>query len=1030
MADGFGGSVFGTGSAAGEQVAITSGGAPTDRVSAVLYPMQPLVTVWNTTNAPVFVLTYSFESGPSGNFYGAQTLTGWTAFTEAEKAAVRNALTEFSAVANISFQEVAGAADPDLAFGQANLGWTGGLGGFAYEYWYNAQNVVTQKSWDGFAIFSPELDLGAGTNSAKNLLLHEVGHALSLKHTGNYDVAGGGGQAPFLPAAEDNNKYSVMSYAANPDSGGFSPHLMLYDIAALQARFGANMSTRTGDDVYTGPNGTIESLWDAGGIDVIDASARTVAVTIDLQDGAFSSIGSKDNLSIAYGVVIENAIGGSAGDVITGNASANRLEGGGGPDTLLGGAAADTLLGGDGADFLGGGADNDRLEGGAGQNQLFGDGGDDTLLGGAEADTLDGGDGADLLEGGAGQNRLLGGAGADTLIGGEGSDFFVGGAGGDVIVGGGGHDRLSYEGATSGVGLDLRNPANGQGDAAGDVITGVEEIGGSDFGDRFRGALDQIAQFSGGLGDDTLTGGGAGGDDIFGARDVLTGGAGSDWADYSAEGGSRGVSVDLYDEVIFSTGTATDSFGKYDFLISIENVLGTGYADLIVGASGDNHLRGGAGDDTLDGSGGSDTLDGGDGSDLVVFSGVAGALTVDLGRAGPQVTGAGTQTFVDIENAIGGGAGDTITGNASANRLDGGGGVDTLQGSAGDDTLLGGDGADFLWGGADNDRLEGGAGQNRLYGDGGDDTLLGGADADTLDGGDGADVLIGGENGDLFIGGAGADVIEGGGGSDRLVYSTATSGVGLDMRDPASGWGDGAGDVISGVEEIGGSDFGDRLRAALNEIANFSGGLGDDTLTGGAAGDSGLFGARDVLRGGAGSDWVDYAAEGGSRGVSVDLYDEMFSLGTATDSFGKYDFLIGIENVLGTGYADLIIGASGDNHLRGGAGDDTLDGSGGSDTLDGGDGSDRIVLAGNRAAYTLSLEADGSFVLARAGETVRATGVEHFQFADRTFTAAELADVTPPAAPVVTSISVDSGASHDRLSNDATPPSPARPKPA
>ena len=47
---------------------------------------------------------------------------------------------------------------------------------------------------------------------------------------------------------------------------------MLYDIAALQARFGANMTTRTGNDVYNGPNGNIQAIWDAGGVDTISGS--------------------------------------------------------------------------------------------------------------------------------------------------------------------------------------------------------------------------------------------------------------------------------------------------------------------------------------------------------------------------------------------------------------------------------------------------------------------------------------------------------------------------------------------------------------------------------------------------------------------------------------------------------------------------------------------------------------------------------------------------------------------------------------
>ena len=84
-------------------------------------------------------------------------------------------------------------------------------------------------------------------------MLHEIGHGMTLKHPGNY----GGDEGPFLGKAEENNKYSVMSYKDNPDSGELAGHLMLYDVAVLQSRFGANLDYRTGDDVYTAPDGRL-----------------------------------------------------------------------------------------------------------------------------------------------------------------------------------------------------------------------------------------------------------------------------------------------------------------------------------------------------------------------------------------------------------------------------------------------------------------------------------------------------------------------------------------------------------------------------------------------------------------------------------------------------------------------------------------------------------------------------------------------------------------------------------------------------
>jgi hypothetical protein len=147
---------------------------------------------------------------------------------------------------------------------------------------------------------------------------------------------------------------------------------MLFDIAAMQYMYGANMTTRAGSDVYnasyfygSGSAGRdfVASIWDAGGSDTLDASGFATASIIDLQswDGQanhyhFSSIGTyhgtraTNNLSIAYGVTIENAIGGNGNDTLTGNAVANALDGGAGSDILNGLGGNDTLRGGTGSD--------------------------------------------------------------------------------------------------------------------------------------------------------------------------------------------------------------------------------------------------------------------------------------------------------------------------------------------------------------------------------------------------------------------------------------------------------------------------------------------------------------------------------------------------------------------------------------------------------------------------------------------------------------------------------------------------------
>jgi Ca2+-binding RTX toxin-like protein len=179
--------------------------------------------------------------------------------------------------------------------------------------------------------------------------------------------------------------------------------------------------------------------------------------------------------------------------------------------------------------------------------------------------------------------------------------------------------------------------------------------------------------------------------------------------------------------VDLATGLATDGFGAFDTLISIEDVRGSGQADLLTGSAGANVLRGLGGTDTLDGRGGVDTANY---AADAVFGGNAG-IVVDLG-AGWALDGYGdADALVSIENIVGTdgasmvflGYSDLVIGSAGANRLEGRGGNDVLSGGGGADTVMGETGDDLLSGDAGNDTIIGGAGL---------DVMVGGADADTF----------------------------------------------------------------------------------------------------------------------------------------------------------------------------------------------------------------------------------------------------------------------------------------------------------
>ena len=312
---------------------------------------------------------------------------------------------------------------------------------------------------------------------------------------------------------------------------------------------------------------------------------------------------------------------------------------GGGSDTLavLGGTKrAAIVLGTDGinlnADELGADADvslfdvdNVHVFGGPGPDWISGHGGAGTSNPYTGALSVYGGAGDDELEGGEidnWQTYLDAGAGDDLLVAGSKGAGLMGGAGDDTIVGGAGLDEAVYTHAPSGVQVDLA--AAGPQDTGGagiDTISGVEMVGGSDFGDVLKG--DELGNgLYGGWGDDVLEGGG-GADDLDGNKgadmlrpgagngDVLEGGDGEDTAAYDDQ--PAPVSVDLRLD-----GVAQHPQGAgAQTLHGIEGVLGSPFADRLVGSAGANAIDGGAGADVIDGGEGADRLAGGAGIDAI-----------------------------------------------------------------------------------------------------------------------------------------------------------------------------------------------------------------------------------------------------------------------------------------------------------------------------------------------------------------------------------------------------------------------------
>ncbi len=187
-------------------------------------------------------------------------------------------------------------------------------------------------------------------NYASLTLIHEIGHALGLKHpfrTGGIDDHPD--EPPYLDSLEDNTTWTVMSYTTYPAQYQFS--FSPFDIAALQYLYGPSPQSRALTDTYfvndLGPN----FIWDGGGIDVIDAGVVDQPVTIYLTPGYWGWIGANKGerisdpgqITVNFGTIIENLYGSNFADHLIGNSAGNLLYGRGGNDLLDGLTGTDTV---------------------------------------------------------------------------------------------------------------------------------------------------------------------------------------------------------------------------------------------------------------------------------------------------------------------------------------------------------------------------------------------------------------------------------------------------------------------------------------------------------------------------------------------------------------------------------------------------------------------------------------------------------------------------------------------------------------
>lgn len=198
----------------------------------------------------------------------------------------------------------------------------------------------------------------------------------------------------------------------------------------------------------------------------------------------------------------------------------------------------------------------------------------DAFFGGA--DTIDGGTRGDLLRGFGGDDLIAGGMGADSIDGGAGDNILFGGGGNDQILSGPGFNRVN-------------------GNTGDDTIIGSSRVGDWLSGGQGADLVDATVSgghniLNGGLGDDTLSAGGAG-DTLRGGQgdDVVHGGAGDDliFGDLGNNTLTGGAGADIFHS---GNGAAQDTITDFSQAQGDRVQIGAGLTWTTTQVGADTHV--------------------------------------------------------------------------------------------------------------------------------------------------------------------------------------------------------------------------------------------------------------------------------------------------------------------------------------------------------------------------------------------------------------------------------------------------------